>query len=134
MSSGSGGVGGPLVAALNKPVIGEPLEFRTVVTLADDKATSVPVPFASGKGVVDISSGDGLPARLGTIAFTTLGGAAAAAAFTGSLGTDVDAATGALADAGGVDANVTVSAHTDGLLYISNRLGATKTFYITFRP
>lgn len=134
MSSGSGGVGGPLVAALNKPVIGEPLEFRAVVTLADDKATSVPIPFASGKGVVDISTGDGLPARLGSVAFTSIGGAAAAAAFTGALGTDVDAATGVLADAGGTDANVTVSPHTDGLLYVSNRLGATKTIYLTFRP
>lgn len=130
----SGGTGGPNVQVPNTPQIGEPKEYRVVLTLADDKAAVVPVPYASGKGQVEVSSGDGLPARLGAIAFTTIGGAAAAAAFTGALGTDVDAATGVLADAGGVDANLTVSAHTDGNLYVSNRLGATKTIYLTFRP
>lgn len=134
MSTGSGGVGGPNVAPLNDPQLGAAEPFRAVVTLADDKATSVPIPYASGKGEVTVSTGDGLPARRGVVSFTSIGGAAAAAAFTGALGTDVDAATGALADAGGTDANVTVSPHTDGLLYVSNRLGATKTIYLDFRP
>jgi len=47
-----------------------------------------------------------------------------------NVGSDVDATTGALTGTTGTDGKVTVSAHTDGYIYIENRSGASRTFYV----
>lgn len=49
-------------------------------------------------------------------------------------GGDLEAATGALTGTTGTDIKVTVSAHTDGLLYIENRSGATLKFTVLMEP
>lgn len=66
-------------------------------------------------------------ARAATFAYNT-----ATPAMTKLSGTaDVVATTGVLAGTTGVDTEFTVSAHTDGKIYLENRLGASRTVFWT---
>jgi hypothetical protein len=49
-----------------------------------------------------------------------------------NVGSNVDRTTGALTGTTGTDGKVTVSAHTDGYVYIENRSGSSRTFYVRF--
>lgn len=91
-------------------------------TLADDIATSFTPATVTGVLLMHSTnnSGAGLSASFrlaATVYMTSLG-----------IGANTEVTTGALANGGGTDAKVTVSAHSDGKIYISNRLGASRTF------
>jgi hypothetical protein len=95
------------------------------VTLADDKAVAIAPPFTRGivefigSAIVENASFD----------FDTVGGTRGR----DSAGTEANLTTGVLADAGGTDAKITYSVNNDGLLYISNRRGASRTVYVSFK-
>lgn len=99
---------------------------RIGVTLADDIATSITPPAASGAFTISCGNDVGI---YGLISYR-----AASSPFcaTTGAGSDLNTTTGALANAGGTDVKYTVSAHTNGKIYLSNRKGASRTVILTF--
>lgn len=96
------------------------------VTLADDEA--IGLTLGDNSGVVILSQPN-TSARGGIIDFRAAGSPFCVIR-TG--GADLLATTGVLNDGDGTDVKVTVSAHTDGKFYISNRVGSTATWRLTF--
>jgi len=95
------------------------------ITLADDKAVAIAPPFA--RGSVEFVSGSIV--ENASFDFDTAGGIRGR----DSAGTEANLTTGALSDAGGADAKMTYSVNNNGLLYVSNRRGVTRTVYVTFK-
>lgn len=104
--------------------------FRTA-SLGDDIATSWPMPGANFCGVVAISTSNGADATAPRGLFFVRQGVAPVALSMISVA-NITFTTGALANGAGVDGNVTISTHTDGRLYISNRSGAARTIAVQF--
>lgn len=101
------------------------------VILADDVATSFPIPGGNQSCVVAIMTANGADATAPRGTFLVRSGAAPVALSMASTA-NITFTTGALANAGGTDGNVTISTHTDGKLYISNRAGASRTITVQF--
>lgn len=92
------------------------------LTLADDVAGSFTVGVSTGLLMMHCTNN-------ATIGLLATWRATATVYMTAlSLGSNTEVTTGALANGGGTDAKVTVSTHTDGKIYISNRIGASRTF------
>lgn len=95
-------------------------KMNTLAALADDAATSITPTNVSGFLFIRRLAGGGTGAvisydalTLNTYCFVIAGTA------------DVAATTGVLSGTTGADGKLTVSAHTDGKIYIENRLGDT---------
>ncbi|PJR11564.1 hypothetical protein [Sinorhizobium meliloti] len=101
------------------------------VNLADDVATSFPIPGGNQSCVVAIMTSNGADATAPRGTFLVRSGTAPVALSMASTA-NITFTTGALANAGGTDGNVTISTHTDGKLYISNRAGASRTITVQF--
>jgi hypothetical protein len=101
------------------------------IILADDVATSFPIPGGNQSCVVAIMTANGTDATAPRGTFLVRSGAAPVALSMASTA-NITFTTGALANAGGTDGNVTISTHTDGKLYISNRSGASRTIAVQF--
>lgn len=100
---------------------------HTSGAIADDIAYSFTPPFASGVAIVTTGLGD--IADMAQIAYNT---ATPTMADAGFLGADTELTTGVLANGAGTDVKITLSVHTDGAFYISNRTGSSQTFWVTF--
>lgn len=116
-------------AALDALYPGSTVEF----TLADNTALSLTVPLSPG--VFMLTRADNSSPR--GFAFYRFRAQAAASAYienalTSYTGTAPTTTTGVLSGTTGVDGALTVSAHSDGKLYVENRLGATAQFRIRF--
>ena len=96
------------------------------VSIADDAVHSFTPPFTSGFVLVHSQNG---AATKRVMAQYCASGTAVMNSL--NIGTDYNVTTGVLAGTTGVDTKVTVSAHTDGKIYIENRSGATATFNFT---
>lgn len=96
------------------------------VSINDDTVFSFTPPFTSGFVLVHTANG---AATKRVMAQYCTSGAAVMSAI--NIGTDYNTATGALTGTTGTDTKVTVSAHTDGKIYIENRIGATATYNYT---
>lgn len=97
--------------------------YRThSLSIADDAVHSFTPPFTSG--FVLVHTNNGAATKRVMAQYCTSGTAVMSAI---SIGTDYNAATGALTGTTGTDSKVTVSAHTDGKIYIENRSGAAAT-------
>ncbi len=96
------------------------------LSINDDAATSFTPPFTSGFVFVHTSNGD---ANNRLIAQYCTSGTALMSSV--NIGTTYNTATGTLAGTTGTDTKITVSAHTDGKIYIENRSGATATINVT---
>lgn len=93
---------------------------RGSFSIADDGFDTISPNTESGLILITIP---GLAAnRQGIIAFDVDSGGATTVLI--SPTGDIEVTTGALAGTTGTDVKLTVSAHTDGLLYVENRLGA----------
>ncbi|MGZ2472636.1 hypothetical protein [Sinorhizobium medicae] len=101
------------------------------VILADDVATSFPIPGGTQSCVVAIMTANGADATAPRGTFLVRSGAAPVALSMASTA-NITFTTGALANGAGTDGNVTISTHTDGKLYISNRAGASRTMTVQF--
>lgn len=97
-----------------------------LITLMDDIATSFLPPF--DRGYLQLYSNGGLT-FWGEVYFDTTAPDSVLKYTPG----DLEVTTGALGDGGGTDVKVTVSPHTDGLLYLSNRSGGTLKFTALLR-
>jgi hypothetical protein len=91
------------------------------ITLADDIATSFTPPRPQGT-IRIVSNSNGLAADF---AFDVASGVINAV---GTSGSSVELGTAALANGGGTDVKVTYAAVSDGKIYISNRIGSSRTF------
>ena len=126
----SGGVGGPNVQTPNTPILGA-VEWLAKVVLLDDTAAQIPVP-AGAVGYIAHAS-DGLPANRGSALFTSAPANAAESAATTFLGANVNLVTIALAGTTSTDAKLSFGITAGAaLLYVENRLGATKTVSVQF--
>lgn len=96
------------------------------VSIADDAVHSFTPPFTSGFILVHTSNGDGTKRIMAQ--YSTSGVAVMDPI---SIGSAYNAATGALTGTTGTDTKITVSAHTDGKIYIENRSGAAAAFNLT---
>ena len=96
-------------------------------TLADDTATSFTPPSTSGLLIVTA----GGSSRYALYNYTVVSGQAANFNSV-SAGVNILQTTGALTGTTGTDAKATISGHTDGKIYIENRLGASATFKVSF--
>jgi len=96
------------------------------LTVADDAATSWSTSQAD-TGIIHVGIDDST-AYSGVILFDCGSGGASTVKIGG--GASFDRTTGALVGTTGADGSVTVSAHTDGKLYIENRSGGEKTFSV----
>jgi hypothetical protein len=95
------------------------------ITLADDAATSFPSPSGVGCGI--FLSG-AFNTDSGLVWIRTTAGSAALLLAAGSA---IAVTTGALAGTTGTDGKLTVSGHTDGNIYIENRIGITVSHGLT---
>jgi hypothetical protein len=95
------------------------------ITLADDIATSFTPPRPQGTMRI-VSNANGAVADF---AYDVSAGAIVAV---GTSGASVELGTTALANGGGTDVKVTYAAVNDGKIYISNRLGSSRTFRYLF--
>lgn len=138
-----GGGTGPSIVVPQSPKSGEQTVY-TEFTLADDTAVNFTPPWANG--LVEFTDGSGLPANSGSAYFISGESPAlvpqfavaaeavisGSGAFTVGKGSAVVLGTTALTGAVGTDARLNVAA-TGGKLYFENRLGSTKTIYVTVR-
>lgn len=90
--------------------------LEALVTIGDDAAISYAAPDSFGAILVATDDVDGV----GLVYFETA--TPSTLKLAGAANTAVS--TGALTGTTGVDTNLTISAHTDGKVYIENRLGA----------
>lgn len=95
------------------------------LTIADDAADSVAPPTGVTNGTFLISDGVAESAI-----FRLKVGSGAAAQIIAQSGSTWEVTTGALAGTTGTDAKYTVSTHTDGAIYVENRIGTSRTFQI----
>lgn len=95
------------------------LTLLDLATIADDTAVSITPVNPSGFLLIRRKSAGGDAA---VIAFDAIAGTAFCKVVAGSAG--IEASTGIKTGTTGTDAKLTVAAHTDGKLYIENRLGA----------
>jgi len=94
--------------------------------IVDDGVTSFTPPNTTGKILVTIDEGAcEYSYRVGAGAHCSISDAAPLAQF--------DVTTGVLTGTTGVDNNITLSSHTDGLIYIENRRGSTKAVRVSVR-
>ena len=98
------------------------------ITINDDSVASLSFSGSAARGIVLIA-GSVSGAGHAVVAFRVTDNV-----FTNGLALSADAAvtTGALTGTTGVDTNLTISAHTDGNLYIENRTGSSRTYSVTF--
>ncbi len=89
-------------------------------SIADDAAFSFTP--ATARGILIFRSGGANTTIYGMFTFAAVAGTAYCYAWTGA-GSSMVATTGALGGTTGTDTKVTVSAHTDGKIYIENRSG-----------
>jgi hypothetical protein len=98
--------------------------LEALVTVADDAAVSYDAPDTFGVVTIVTDDIDGV----GVVYFETVG--ASVLKLAGATNTEV--ATGVLSGTTGADAKLTISAHTDGKIYIENRLGASAEVRLSF--
>jgi hypothetical protein len=98
-----------------------------LIALGDDIASSVTPPTFRGIAIIE---SNGNPNHFGVVSYDTDAAGAAIALLSSSANLEVT--TGALANGGGTDVKLTMSTHTDGKIYLSNRLGSTHNFTIRF--
>ncbi len=91
--------------------------MEALISIADDNVAEVVAPDTFGM----ISIVPAIPAGAGHMSFETAGATTSLA----GGGADFEVTTGILAGGGGADLKFTASAHTDGKIYFSNRLGST---------
>lgn len=101
------------------------------VILPDDQAVSFPIPGGNQACVVSIMTANGADATAPRGFFLVRAGAAPVALQMASTA-NITFTTGALANGSGTDGNFTISTHTDGRLYFSNRAGASRTLTVQF--
>ena len=106
--------------------------FTASVSIADDTAISVAVPDGTRTGVFEIIR-DLTPAWTMAMTYRAESGASEVNEIYNLLTARVDITTGVLTGTTGMDTNLTISAHTDGKIYIENRGGSTLRFTYTFR-
>ena len=94
-------------------------KIQPMTALNDDKAISVTPPNAQGFLLYRKLGG----ATGAIISFDAITGTAYCFKIAGSA--DIETRTGALSGTTGTDGKITISAHTDGKVYIENRLGST---------
>lgn len=103
--------------------------IRSLGAIPDDGIVSLTPPY--GEGIVYVRSAE-IPSVSAVITYR----AAADGSSTSGITLDSTAVTGTGAltkgSADGIDAKLNINAHTDGRLYIKNRLGYTATVYIQF--
>jgi hypothetical protein len=105
-----------------------------LVTLADDGASSFTLPAVSAALVrtrVTVLS-DGGVTFAGVVVVDADSGGAAVSIQGGGAG--LESTTGALAGTTGTDVKVTLSAHTDGKIYLENRSGQSRDFTVLLEP
>lgn len=105
-----------------------------MVTLADDAASSFTLPAVAAALVrsgVKVLHDGGANFMAEAIVDADSGGAAITEVVAGA---DFEVTTGALAGTTGTDAKVTLSAHTDGKIYLENRSGASRDFTVLLTP
>ena len=95
-------------------------------SIADDAVFSFTPPFTSG--FILVHTANGAATKRVMAQYCTSGTAVMNAI---NIGTDYNVSTGALTGTTGTDTKVTVSAHTDGKIYIENRSGSTATHNYT---
>lgn len=96
---------------------------QETATLADDAAVSFTPPFVGGTIIVGPNFNNDFPQiGYGGIAAFDTGSSVGIAKWAG--GANFNVTTGALSGTTGTDAKVTLSAHTDGKLYLENRFGS----------
>lgn len=96
-------------------------------TLADDIAGSVTLPETSCIVAINCPSSSPSPRGL----WWCRPGTPSILEITKITDANIDLTTGSLGNGAGTDAKVTLSVHTDGKLYISNRSGGSRTFNVT---
>ncbi len=94
------------------------------LSLADDAAGSFNTPRDAGLVTIIVSDGSSVEKRA-VLGFVTEDGGAALTSLSKSSG--VDLTTGTLSAFSGTDGNITISAHTNRRIYVSNRLAVTAT-------
>ncbi len=110
--------------ALSTPKLGT----KIFTSLADDTASSMAGNVgSSSRGIVLVN---GQVSSQAGIAFVRVGSGAETSILAG--GADFAVTTGVLAGTTGTDTKITISAHTDNLIYIENRTGGTVTFAVTY--
>jgi hypothetical protein len=105
-----------------------------LVTLADDAASSFTLPAVTAalvRSMVTVLSDGGV--TFAGVAFVDADSGGAAISSQG-VGADFNTTTGALAGTTGTDVKVTLSAHTDGKIYLENRSGASRDFTVLLQP
>tara|TARA_R110002012_G_scaffold318308_1_gene536349 strand:- start:6793 stop:8541 length:1749 start_codon:yes stop_codon:yes gene_type:complete len=96
--------------------------------LSDDTVFSFTPP--SSKGFIKVTNGLGQNARVIDLTYDTIAGTTALAGFKGAA---IDRVNGILTGNTGADSFITVSAASDGKIYIENRNGTQKLFWTIFR-
>jgi hypothetical protein len=119
-SRDSGQTTGGIVTSPNNPLgnHAQGSQYREILTIADDAATSVYV----GNSTVMLSLVSASSNTLFGHVRARCGSSASIAAITGSI----SVATGPLTGTTGADGDFTVAAGADGLLYFENRQGASR--------
>lgn len=98
------------------------------VSLTDNEATGITVPGEYGQVEIQVLA---TPTACGIVSYRASAGASAEELLT--AGADLETATGVLEGTTGSDAKLTISPHTDGKVYIENRLGVTKAVFYRFK-
>lgn len=114
---------------LHRQTLDAPALFsEQAITINDDSVATLSFSGTAPRGTL-VLSGSVSGAGHAVVAFRTTN-----SVFTRSLGASSEVAltTGALTGTTGTDTELTISAHTDGNLYIENRTGATRSYSITF--
>lgn len=99
---------------------------RVQIALADDTATNITPPDSAGSMIISCGN------DVGVAAYINYRAASSPFCQKNSGGADTNVTTGVLAGTTGTDVKYTVSAHTDGKIYLENRKGASRTATITF--
>jgi hypothetical protein len=97
----------------------------TVSDIADDGVHSFTPEFSTG--VIKVTNGSGQGARVLEMAYRAV--ATPTAELSGYQGAVMDISTGVLTGTTGADGMITVSAASDGKIYIENRNGSTQNFF-----
>lgn len=114
------------------PVTGR-LRSAEDLTIADDAAASVTPSRQGGMLAVMCNASTTAPVSgMSAMVYFDVGSGAATVKESTTIGGTVDTTTGALTGTTGTDGRVTVSAHTDGTVYIENRTGVSRTFRVSF--
>lgn len=113
---------------LEGPMIHNGVAWDAVIaSLDDDTATSFTTPTEEGIITLLVRN---QPTYYGKVSYETAAGGAEASLLTAS--SIIEKTTGALTGTTGADAKITISAHTDGKIYIENRSGGGINFTVKF--